>query len=106
MDALVALQYRSLLAVLAGALVVSIVTARLLRRPVADEPARPAEDPHAAMLGMLVGLAAVCLVLVVAVPVLLILRYFPHWRVAAIAAAGLLVMLPPLAYAWRARARS
>ena len=103
MDALVALQYRYLLAVLAGAVVVGIIAARLYRRPDVAEAEPPAgEGVPEPMLAILVALALVTVVLLV-LPALMILRYFPHWRVAALAIAALLMVLPPLAYAWRAR---
>jgi hypothetical protein len=104
MDALVALQYRYLLALLAGAVVVGVVAARVLRRPGPPSPTPSVSDAHEPMLALLVALLGVTAILLM-LPVLMILRYFPHWRVAAIAAAGVLVLLAPFAYAWRARGR-
>ena len=104
MDALVALQYRYLLALLAGAVVVGVVAARTLRGPDPAPPIPVEAEPHGPLFALLVALLAVTALLLM-LPVLMILRYFPHWRVAALAAGGVLLLVAPLGLAWRARGR-
>ena len=110
MDAAVVHQYRFLLALLAGGLVLATLVAFALSRGASRpaEPPRLSADaaarrhllPHVML--MLVALAVSTGVMLL-LPAAMIIRFFYDLRVVAAALACLAVLGAPLVYAWRAR---
>jgi hypothetical protein len=109
MDALAVERYRYLLAALGAGLVLALVLFALLaRRPPASPPvesapelgARPQVLPHVML--MLVALAVGAGVIVL-LPPIVILRYFPGWQVTVLVLAAVALLGAPVLYAWRSR---
>jgi hypothetical protein len=100
-------QYVYLLIVLAGAVAVAAVLAGLLSRARPRDPAPDHRDPGSAgllpaFMMLLTGLA-VGAGLLLLIPAGMIIRYFPHWQVAALLCGAVVLLALPLAYAWRTR---
>ena len=110
MDALAVERYRYLLAALGAGLVLALVLFALLSRraptPVSsdasttDTSSRPAVLPHVML--MLVALAVGAGVILLLPPVV-ILRYFPGWQVTVLVLTAVALLGAPLLYAWRSR---
>lgn len=109
MDALAALQYLPMLLVAFGALVAAFAIALLLPGKSTPDPQLPQSPPSPSspptLPNVMLLFAAVALGfgVLLLLPAMMILQYFPHWQVVSLLIAAAVILLIPFGYLWRAR---
>jgi hypothetical protein len=109
MDALATLQYLPIMVVFAAALAAALVGGAILARlgslrppPKPDAPA-PGGAPVLPNVMLLLAGLSLGVGLLLLLPAMMILRYFPSWQVDAILIVGAAILAAPALYLWRAR---